>query len=149
MRLSCQKALLFALISTIGCDTATATAPAGLTTHYQLRAINGRQLPTYLAPTPGSTATIVSSSLFLSTDGKAVMVERRQDIVLGEGTYMNSFDYRIDGNQIEIGSFEPCPSNAICAANRIGTFSSAGLSLVISPGPDNLIVYEYRNISPD
>jgi len=148
MRLSCQKALLLAVITTIACDTAT-TAPSLPSTHYQLRAINGRQLPTYLASSPGSTATILSSELFLSTTGKAIMIEHRQDIVLGEGSYTNTFDYRINGNQIEIGSFEPCPINANCAANRAGTFSSAGLSLVINPGPDALIVYEYRNISPD
>lgn len=147
MQLPRQKALLLALISSLACHTAT--APAGAAAHFELKAINGRPLPTYLAATPGSTATILSSSLFLTTAGKAVMIEHRQDTFQGEGTYTTTFDYRIHGTQIEIGSFKPCPINAICAANRIGTITPGGLSLVINPVSDGQIVYEYRSVLPD
>jgi hypothetical protein len=146
MRLSCQKAFIFVLVATIGCgDT---TAPIKVPAQFDLVNINGRQLPTYLAATPGLTATILWASLTLDRAGKAEMTEHRRvegPGILTEATYTNTFDYRIHGDKIEIGSFEPCPINAICAPNMIGTISNSGLSLIINPTSiDFRVTYGYR-----
>ncbi len=148
MRLFSQKAFLLVLVSSIGCDSTT--APPSVSGYFVLQTINSRALPTFLAATPGNTATIVSSTLTLNTAGKAVVTEHRQDIFQGDGTYSTTLDYRIHGTQIEIGSFSPCPINALCAANWIGTFTPGGLSLSINPASvDFQIVYEYRAFGAD
>jgi len=142
MRLPCQKAL-FLIISTIACHNST--GPRTIDAQYALQTINDRQLPTYLAPTPGPTATIFWSTLTLDKAGKAVMAEhRRVEPPLTEGTYTYTYDYRINGNLIEIGSFQPCPANANCAPNRVGTIFGSTLRLSINPGSQFHIVYEYR-----
>ena len=143
MRVSRQRVFLLVLALTIAChDT---TGPQTVSAHFVLENINGRPLPTYLSATPGPTATILSATLTLDKLGKAVMTELRQDVLQGEATYTSTFDYRIHGNQIEIGSFEPCPINAICAGNIMGTISIGGLSLVmVSFSIDGPIIYEYR-----
>jgi len=112
--------------------------------NYALQAINGRQLPTYLASTPGPTATIYWSTLTLDQSGKAVMTEHRVDTFSPEATYTTTFDYRITGFQIEIGSFQPCPSNASCLANMKGTVIGSTVNLLINPGSDFPINYEYH-----
>ena len=143
MRLSCQKAFLLLLVSTIGCHDST--APLALPAQFNLENINGRQLPTYFSPTPGLTPTIVWASLTLDNAGKAVMIEHRLAFDGTETTITNTLDYRIKGNQIEIGSFEPCAPNANCAANFIGTISGEALSLIIVQiSIDGSITYNYR-----
>jgi hypothetical protein len=141
MRLPCQKALLALLIATIGCHEST--GPRTVSANFALLAINGRQLPTYLAQTPGPAATIYWSTLTLDQSGKAVMTERRVDTFSPEATYTTTFDYRIRGLRIEIGSFEPCPINANCAPNMTGLIIGSTVKLAINPGSDFPISYEY------
>ncbi len=143
MRLSCQKAVLLLIVSTIACHDST--APFALPAQFNLENINGRQLPTYFSPTPGLTPTIVWASLTLDNTGKATMIEHRLEFDGTETTITNTLDYRIKGNQIEIGSFEPCPPNANCAANFTGTISGEALSLIIVQlSIDGSITYNYR-----
>jgi hypothetical protein len=146
MRLSCQKVFLLMLASTIGCHDPV--APQTLAAHFDLENINGRPLPTYFSPTPGLAPTILSASLSLDHAGKAVMTERRREFDGTETTYTNTFDYRIHGDQIEIGLFEPCPSNANCVGVLSGTISGQTLSLIIiQVSIDGSVTYNYR-ISP-
>jgi hypothetical protein len=149
MRLSCQKALLLALCSTIACHESTAPAPAPA--YFVLKAISGRQLPTLFSF--GSNITILSASLGLDGAGKGKRTELRREIVQGvpsETLYTTTFDYRIQGDQIEIGSFEPCPINAICAANITGTIANGVLSLmIVQVSIDGSIVYEYQQMGAD
>ena len=46
-------------------------------------------------------------------------------------TYRGDMEYRIVGSQVEIGSFVPCPPNALsdCAPNLVGTISADALVL--------------------
>jgi hypothetical protein len=142
MRLSCQKALLILLVATIGCHEST--GPRTVSANYALQAISGRQLPTYLATTPGPNATIFWATLTLDQSGKAVMTERRVDTFTPEATYTTTFDYRISGFRIEIGSFQPCPINASCIANMTGIIIGSTVNLLINPGSDFPINYEYH-----
>jgi hypothetical protein len=143
MRLTRQKAFLLLLVSTIGChDT---TAPLTLPAQFNLENINGRPVPTFFSPTPGLTPTILSASLTLDAAGKAVMSEHRRSFDGIETTITNTFDYRIKGNQIEIGSFQPCPPNANCIGTLKGTISGEALSLtVVAISINGSIVYNYR-----
>ena len=143
MRLLSQKVALLVIFSCIACHDAA--GPVTVSAEYRLDNIDGRPVPTYLAATPGPTATIISSILTLNSAGKAVITEHRSDTFAGERTYTNTYDYRIDGDQIEIGSFKLCAPNAICVPNRIGTISSDGLNLVINPESElQIITYNYR-----
>jgi hypothetical protein len=146
MRLSCQKALLMVLISSVGCHEVT--SPVAVTAFYMLITIDGRALPTFLSPIPES-PTVLSSSLTLDNAGKAVIVEHRQDMFQGDTTFRNTYDYTINGNEIVIGSSQACPPGAICAASFVGTISNGHLSLVINPASINgRIVYDYLHIGP-
>jgi len=149
MRLFCQKALLLVLGSTIACHDST--GPVAVPAYFVLQGINGRQLPTYFSAQ--SNITILSASLGLDGTGKAKMTELRREVVQGiptETLYTSTLDYRIHGDHIEIGSFEPCPINAICAANLVGTISNGVLSLtIVQISIDGSIVYEYRRMGAD
>ena len=143
MRLSCQKLFPLLLVATIACRDAT--APLTLPAQFNLENINGRPVPTFFSPTPGLTPTILSASLTLDNAGKAVMTEHRREFDGTETTITNTFDYRIKGNQIEIGSFQPCPPNANCIGTLKGTISGEALSLtVVAISIDGSIVYNYR-----
>jgi hypothetical protein len=145
MRLSRQSAFLLLFAATIGCrDT---TAPMKIPTQYILENINGRPVPTYLSATPGLTPTILGASLTLDLEeaGKAVLTERRREFDGTETTVTNTFDYRIHGNEFEVGSFAPCPPNANCVGTYKGTISSQALSLIIATTSiDGSIIYNYQ-----
>lgn len=143
MRLSCQKAFLLLLVSTLGCHDST--APLTLPAQFELENINGRPVPTYFSSTPGPTPTILSASLTLDNAGKAVMSEHRREFDGTEATITNTFDYRITGNQIEVGYFGPCPINANCFGTYKGTISGMTLSLtIVQVSIDGSIIYNYR-----
>jgi hypothetical protein len=150
MRLSCQKALLLVLCSTIACHESTAP-PIPVPAYFVLKAINGRQLPTLFSF--GSSITILSASLGLDGAGKAKMTELRREIVQGvpsETLYTSTFDYRIQGDQIEIGSFQICVDVYLCAANLKGTIANGVLSLtIVQVSIDGSIVYEYQRMGAD
>jgi hypothetical protein len=150
MRLSCQKVLLLVLASTFACHDSSGPAPT-LPSYFVLKAINGRQLPTYFVSQ--SNITILSAVLGLDATGQATMAETHREIVQGtpiETLHKDVFQYRIHGGQIEIGFFHPCVDVMLCPANRIGTIANGILSLTILPSStDGPIVYEYRNMGPD
>ena len=145
MHLSCKKALPVLFFLAIACHDST--GPVRLTAKFELANINGRPVPTYLSPTPGLTPTILSATLAMDNSGKVVMTEHRQEWGGTETTTTNTLDYRINGNEIEIGCFEPLPAGVgtfVCSANYTGTISGNALSLIIAPYPDGSIVYNYR-----
>jgi hypothetical protein len=147
MRLSRQKAVLLVLVAGVACSDAI--GPDTVSAFFSLQTINGRALPTFLAETPGPSTTIISSVLTLYKSGKAVRIEHRDEMFRGDVTDTTTYDYRIQGNQIEIGSFH-CPIDAICAANMTGTISPLGLNLLINPTSiDFHIIYEYRGFGAD
>jgi hypothetical protein len=148
MRLYRQKAFLFMLVSGIACSSST--GPETVSAFFTLRSIDGRALPTYIAATPGPSATVISSSLTLYTTGKAVLIEHRDEMLRGNVTDTTTYAYTIHSNQLEIHSPSPCLAIELCPLARVGTISPFALSLVINPSsPDPHIVYEYRSIGLD
>jgi hypothetical protein len=144
MRLFSEKVAVLLIASSIACDDATGP---GASAQFALENINGRPLPTYFSATPGLTATVLWATLTLGKDGKAVMSEHRREeygSTESEETYTNTFDYRIHGGLIEIGSFQPCASNAICIPNRTGTYFGDRVSLIMVASVGGSITYNYR-----
>jgi hypothetical protein len=149
MRLFSQKLALLIIVAAFACrDTGGPSSGSTLYARFVLENIDGRPVPTYLAATPGPTATIFSSTLTLDKEGRAVMTEHRRIDFPGtqpEGTYTSTFTYVLHGNRIEMAPLPPCPAAAICDVGPVGTISSDGLSLVINPTSDGVrITYNYR-----
>jgi hypothetical protein len=145
MRLSRQKAFLLVLVASIACSDST--GPETVSAFFTLQTIDGRALPTYIAITPGPSATIISSSLILDKTGTATVIEHRNETFRGDVTDTTTYGYSIHGNQIEMGSF--CLAITTCPV-RTGTVSLLSLSLVINPtSPDYHIVYAYLRVPTD
>jgi hypothetical protein len=150
MHLSCRNALPLLFLSAIACHDST--GPATISAQFELANINGRPLPTYVSPTPGLTPTILSATLTFDKSRKVVMTEHRRDWGGTDTTTTYKFDYRINGNQIDIGCFEPLPDidgvgvgTIACIASYTGTISGNALTLMVAPLSNNSsIVYNYR-----
>ena len=144
MRPAFQGASLLAFVASIACHDPS--GPVTVSALFVLESIGGREVPTSILRIQDPPELILWASLSLDKAGKALMTDARRDMIHGgDVTYTNTFDYRIDGDRIEIGSFQPCPINAICAANWLGTIDGSRLALTMFPttsqGP---IVYLYR-----
>ena len=145
MRLSCKKVLLFlGVASTAACHDITAPT---VNAEFELKNVNGLPLPSILWATPQETTTVYWSSLYLNKEGKAILSEHRRNVYQGvatDATYTNTYDYRLNGNRIEIGFFRPCAANAICIGNYTGTIDGANLTLTVGhPTPTTDILYFY------
>jgi hypothetical protein len=141
MRLPRQQAFALLIVAAIGCnDSVGPKLPAT----FDLVNINGRELPTFLSPTPGLTPTILFASLTLDNNGKAFWLEARRESDGTQTILNNTFDYRLTFNQIEIGSFSPCAANANCMGTYKGTISNETLSLNVQTTDAGAIVYNYR-----
>jgi hypothetical protein len=143
MLLSCKVAFLAAVVSTLGCHDLAAPPP--LPAPFVLLDINGRSVPTYLTPIPES-PTIVSSTLRLDGAGNATLIERRRQMGVDVAQTI-IYTYTISGNLITFAF--TCPSNANCVAPPKGTISGSRLSLDMSGGGSDPIVYNYLLIAPD
>jgi hypothetical protein len=144
MRLSGQKAFVLALALTMGCHDATAPATPR-TRLYVLESVNGRPVPVNL----GGSDSVLWATLALDPAGNAITVDHIKSVFQNnssESTYSLRFEYRIRGDSIEIGSFQPCPD--ICAGNRVGVISDSTVVLTVGYNsyPTNPIIYLYRLI---
>jgi hypothetical protein len=143
MRLSRQSFSLLFVLAAIACSDTT--APVRVPAYFDLANVSGRSVPAPFMPASSPVATILSAYLFLDANGKAVMSERRREVDGREVTITNIFDYAINGNQIEIGSFSPCGGpTANCVGTYKGTISNDALSLTIQSLSNGDIVYNYR-----
>jgi hypothetical protein len=141
------NALPLLLLAVVACSSDVVAPERAISAEFSLVSINGRRLPTYLAVTPGPSATIFWAQLSLDKSGKAVMTEHRQLDPLGtEGIFTSTSNYRLRGTKIEIGSFTPCPINAICLANHSGTLVGSRLDLQLFSQQTNPIIYQYQGV---
>ncbi|SRR6266571_369685 len=129
---------LLCAVATLACHDSA--APAAVSGKFVLNDINGRALPTYPAPTPGLTPTIVSNTLILYKDGTAQTTEHRVEWNGVDNTYTWQNTYTITGNQIKFAYH--CPPNADCIAPPHGTILGNRLSLDVSGG-SGAIIYNY------
>lgn len=61
-----------------------------------------------------------------------------------EATYTAHYEYMITGDSITVGSFKPCPPNALCARNRVGKLSDSTLTLSYGGSPPGDPILNYR-----
>ena len=130
MRLSRRKAFLLLLVLTIACSDAT--GPERISGFFTLQSVDGHPIPVVLFTEPTRTLTVVSSTVRLDNQGHAIISDSYREDSQGVVTtpiYTATFQYRLHGDQIEIGSFTPCGPAAICAANATGTIANGILTL--------------------
>jgi hypothetical protein len=130
MRLSRRKAFLLLLVSSIACSDAT--SPERISGFFVLQSVDGQAIPVVLFTEPTRTLTVVSSTVMLDNQGHAIITDSYRDDSQGVVTtpiYTATFQYRLHGDEIEIGSFTPCGPAAICAANATGTIANGILTL--------------------
>lgn len=151
MRLSCQKAFILVVASTMACSQTAAPPTSG---DYVLESINGQPLPANIQAEAGDTIAVLSSSLTLDGVGRAQLSEHIRYVhpnsPPGEQTYTTGYSYRIEGSSI-IGQtivFDyspPCPPNALCAAPPQGRFSGFKLILTYGRTPGSRPPSVYRS----
>lgn len=122
--------------SVLSCGDVTAPAEATLEGAYALHRVDGGPVPTVLRVSGDLRYVLVSD--YAGFDGKGLVhrarVVREENTATGNVTvHSSSFrqDYRVRGDTVEIGSFVPCPINALCAPNEIGSFTQRELLLTV------------------
>ena len=149
MRLSRWRVSFLAFASILACrDT---TGPERISAFFSLQSVSGQPLPAVIFSDATITRTVVSSTLQLDTQGHAIITEAdREDAqgIVTEPIFTATLDYRLRGDQIEIGSFTMCPPNALCASDATGTISN-GILTLNNPLPALGKVYVYRIIPTD
>jgi hypothetical protein len=115
------------------------TVPAST---YVLTSFNGRAPAAITDSTAGEFGQIIADTLYFVENDSRVLratVFRRVNTVFGfDETYRPRvlLDYRLRGDEIEIGAFTPCPD--LCVRNDVGTYSAAGASITLT-------TYRYGN----
>jgi hypothetical protein len=147
MRLSCKRLLLLLGVALMAaCHDATAPSNT-INAQFILENVNGLPLPSILWASPQETTTVYWSTLYLNKQGQAVLSEHRRNVYQGvatEATYTNNYEYRLNGDQIQIGYFQPCPANAVCFGFLTGTIDGSNLALIVARlTPTTDIVYFY------
>lgn len=129
---------LVVLAAVAACSDATAPAERRLEGYFVLATVDEARPPVLVSTSGTSKYFLVTDNL--GFDGKSEVgrhrVIREENTTTGQVTvYSNSFtqDYRVRGDSVEIGSFTPCPPNALCVANERGTFTENRLELKV-PG---------------
>jgi len=110
------------------------TAPSRLASGlYVLESVNNQGVPAIVIAGQADTSFMLSATLTLDGAGNAVRVEHWRYVYppnhLEEGTFTANAEYRITGDDITVGSFQPCPANALCEGNKVGKFTSTTLTL--------------------
>jgi hypothetical protein len=146
MRLPCLKALLPAVALTMACHEST-SPPRLASSAYLLESINGQGVPAIMSASQIDTSFMLSATLTLDGAGHAVRSEHWRHVYqpnpTEEGTFTANVEYRITGNNITVGSFQPCPYNASCEGNKVGKITSTTLTLAYENNP-TAPVFLYR-----
>jgi hypothetical protein len=144
MRLTRWNAFVLLAVSLAACSDST--GPRTVSAEFVLTDIDGRPLPTYIAPTPGLTPTVVSGLLSLTESGEAVITEHRIEWNGAEVTYIAHYAYEIRDNQIQFLMLQPCPPNANCIAPPKGTITGGHLAVEIGRLDNQPILYNYYQL---
>jgi hypothetical protein len=97
-------------------------------------AAGGRPLPALTDSSAEEFGVLLADTLELDGRGGArrAFAIRRANRTFGTDTVYRlagSLAYRRAGKHVEIGSFTPCPANALCIGNDTGTVTADGLAL--------------------
>jgi hypothetical protein len=124
------------------------TAPPRLASGlYVLESVNGQAVPAIVIASQTDTSFMLSATLTLDGGGNAVRIEHWRYVYqpshAEEGTFTANAEYRITGDNITVGSFQPCPANALCEGNKVGKYTSTTLTLAYANNP-GAPVFLYR-----
>lgn len=131
------------ILSILGALTGGALAACGraplestlpLSGTYMLQQANDAPLPFLLSASESERYELLSDVLLFRPRGTVIRERtiRRTDLAAGrDTTYAHRVEqeYRLRGQVLEIGSFQPCPPNALCVGNEIGTVSGPHLEV--------------------
>jgi len=126
--------LLVMVLLLASCDTFSTSDSEQLTGSYDLVLAGVKPVPVEVWREQGVSGVLASERLEFLVDGSVIRSHRFVETELATGTeevfeYTEEMEYRRSGRSIEIGRFTPCPPNALCAPNDIGTLRSGGLDL--------------------
>jgi len=124
------------------------TAPSRLASGlYVLESVNGQAVPAIVIAGQTDTSFMLSATLTLDGAGNAVRIEHWRYVYqpshAEEGTLTANSEYRITRGNITVGSFQPCPANALCEGNKVGKITSTTLTLAYADNP-TAPVFLYR-----
>jgi hypothetical protein len=146
MRLSCLKALLPAVALTMACHEST-SPPSLASGVYVLESVNGQGVPAIVSASQIDTSFMLSATLTLDGAGHAIRSEHWRYVYqpnqVEEGTFTANVEYRLTGDNIAVGFFQPCPANAIYEGNKVGKITSTTLTLAYENNPTSP-VFLYR-----
>lgn len=117
------------------CSSSTSPSPGSEAGRYVATRINGHGAPTLVDSSTSEFAVLLADTLELDGHGgarRAISIHR-VDPSLGIDTVyhtVRAMNYRLSGARFELGSFTPCPPNAVCMANDTGDLTVLGLLLV-------------------
>ena len=149
MHLSRRKAVVLLTMALVACHEGT--APKTISAGFRLNDINGRLLPTYQAPTPGITVTVLGGSLTLEPTGLATMIEEREQPDGTPFVLAGSYTYQINGNDVSFTRSRPCPIEFDCLPTPHGTISpvTGALALQVGQFGTTPIIYNFAPLLLD
>jgi hypothetical protein len=129
-----------ALCATAGlaaCGEGPSVPGQPLSGRYLLRTVDGRPLPCVFTSGGLEEYTTLSESITFDPSGAATHERTMRQVSRHTGrdttyTLVDEAAYRQSGARVEIGRFRPCPPNAFCPANDVGTLRGADLVLTSS-----------------
>jgi len=129
--------LILVMVTLAACDAYSTSASEEVTGSYDLVLAGGEPVPVEVRREHGVSSVLASERLEFLADGSVIRSQSFVETELATGTeevfdYTWEMEYRRSGRSIEIGRFTPCPPNALCAPNDIGTLRSGGLDLASS-----------------
>ena len=114
------------------CDSESVTAPGSVKGNYYLERVDNVSLPVVFSASASERYQLLWENLYFDGNGVVTRTQRvdYENTVTGEKRSSESSvtaEYRVKGDSIEIGSFTPCPINALCVANDLGVVADGVL----------------------
>jgi hypothetical protein len=136
-RLPFAPLALVALLFAVACNEAdgprVGLPPGAEAGTYVLRTVNGRGVPAITDSSATEFGVLEADTVTLDGRGGVMrgMSLRRESTVYGTSVARQRFaeSYRLNGAAIEIGFFSPCPPNALCIQNEMGTVDVRTMTL--------------------
>jgi hypothetical protein len=140
-----QSVLLLAALATIACREST--TPSQPPIPYSLNTVNGQRPPVVLlSPIPEQDVTLVSSVLFLFSDGTGVFVDRLRDQTTVETDRRTTFKYQLTGSAITIKS---CSGDPGCDFQGVVSDLTLNLNRGVRLQDNSPLLYNYQRWLPD
>jgi hypothetical protein len=142
---------LVVLIS--ACRAEDTVSPNSLLGTYFLEQANSAPLPLLLSASAPWRYSLVAESLTFDGDGRVARARiiREENSATGKISTITSslgLQYRVGRRTVEIGSFTPCPANALCVGNDTGVVTGETISLVSNSYNRAQLTYRWMHIDP-